>query len=260
MICNHNISERKVCKALNLPRSSYYYKPVIKQDDKYIDKLNELTQKHITIGFWQSYYRIRKAGEIINHKKLYRIYTSMKLNIRRRAKKRLPARVKQQLFQPSQVNEVWSIDFMSDSLWDGRKIRLLNIIDDFNREVLMIETDTSLPTIRVIRCLNEIGKRRGLPKMIRVDNGPEFISVKLDMWCKENNIQLIFIQPGEPTQNAFIERLNGTFRRDVLNAYVFKSIQEVKIITNEWMHDYNNNRPHSSLNNKSPIEFLTTMG
>jgi putative transposase len=209
----------------------------------------------VSIGFWQSYHRIRKTGEIINHKKLYRIYTSMKLNIRRRAKKRLPARVKQQLFQPDKINEVWSIDFMSDSLWDGRRIRLLNVIDDFNREVLAIETDTSLPTLRVIRCLTEIGNKRGLPKMIRVDNGPEFISAKLDMWCKENKIQLIFIQPGEPTQNAFIERLNGTFRRDILNAYVFKSINEIREITNEWMYDYNNNIPHTSLKNKTPKEF-----
>lgn len=238
-----------------MARSSFSYKAVVKQDDKYIDQLNQLTQKHVSIGFWQSYHRIRKSGEIINHKKLYRIYTTMKLNIRRRAKKRLPARVKQQLFQPTQMNEVWSIDFMSDSLWDGRKIRLLNVIDDFNREVLTIETDSSLPTLRVIRSLTEIGQRRGLPKMIRVDNGPEFISSKLDMWCKENKIQLLFIQPGEPTQNAYIERLNGTFRRDILNAYVFKSIAEVKEFAEEWMDDYNNNRPHQSLNNKTPIEY-----
>ncbi len=221
----------------------------------YIKQLEELAQKHVAIGFWQSYHRIRRSGTLVNHKKLYRIYTSMRLNIRRRFKKRLPARVKQQLFQPTQMNEVWSIDFMSDALWDGRRIRLLNIIDDYNREVLMIETDTSLPTLRVIRCLAQIGERRGLPKMIRVDNGPEFISAKLDMWCKENKIQLIFIQPGEPTQNAFIERLNGTFRRDILNAYVFKSIQEVKDLSKEWIHDYNYNRPHKSLKNKTPIQY-----
>ena len=256
MISNYKISERKACKAIQLPRSSYIYKPVLKKDDEYINQLDELVHRHVSIGFWQSYHRIRKSGVIINHKKLYRIYTAMKLNIRRRTKKRLPARVKQQLFQPAQINEVWSIDFMSDALWDGRKIRLLNIIDDYNREVLKIETDTSLPTARVIRCLQEIGQYRGLPKMIRVDNGPEFISAKLDMWCKENKIQLIFIQPGEPTQNAFIERLNGTFRRDILNAYVFKSIQEVRDVTNDWLHDYNYLRPHKSLKNKTPIEFL----
>lgn len=240
---------------MKVARSSFSYVPIVKQDDKYIDQLNGLVQKHVTIGFWQSYHRIRKSGDIVNHKKLYRIYTLMKLNIRRRAKKRLPARVKLQLFQPTEMNEVWSIDFMSDALWDGRRIRLLNVIDDYNREVLMIETDTSLPTLRVIRCLAEIGQRRGLPKMIRVDNGPEFISSKLDIWCKENKIQLIFIQPGEPTQNAFIERLNGTFRRDILNAYVFKSIQEVKDISKEWMYDYNYNRPHRSLKNKTPMEY-----
>lgn len=243
---------------MKLPRSSYYYHPILKEDSKYITQLNNLVEKHVSIGFWQSYHRIRRTGDKVNHKKLYRIYTQMKLNIRRRAKKRLPARVKQQLFQPSSKNEVWSIDFMSDSLWDGRKVRLLNVIDDFNREVLAIETDTSLPTLRVIRCLQEIAQRRTLPKMIRVDNGPEFISSKLDMWCKDNKIQLVFIQPGEPTQNAFIERLNGTFRRDVLNAYVFKSIQEIRNITEEWMYDYNYNRPHKSLNNRTPMEYNLT--
>ena len=159
------------------------------------------------------------------------------------------------MFHPNALNEVWSIDFMNDSLWDGRKIRLLNIIDDFNREVLTIETDTSLPTLRVIKSLQELSEHRGLPKFIRVDNGPEFISDRLDSWCKLNKIQLIFIQPGEPTQNAYIERFNGTFRRDVLNAYVFKSIKEVREVTEEWMFDYNNNRPHSALNNKTPAEY-----
>ena len=195
----------------------------------------------MSIGFWQSYYRIRRKGILVNHKKLYRIYTRMKLNIRKRARKRLPARVKQQLFQPTSINQVWSIDFMSDALWDGRKIRLLNVIDDYNREALTIETDTSLPTARVIRVLERIGDYRGLPKMIRVDNGPEFISAQLDVWCKEKGILLIFIEPGEPTQNAYIERFNGTFRRDVLNAYVFKSIKEVDEITSKWIINYNYN-------------------
>ena len=249
------MSKRKACNAIEFPRSTFDYLPILKNDDRYISQLNALTEKHVSIGFWQSYYRIRKSGETINHKKLYRIYTSLKLNIRRRSKKRLPARVKQQLFTPSKINEVWSIDFMSDSLWNGRKIRLLNVIDDFNREVLMIETDTSLPTVRVIRCLSAIAEMRGFPEMIRVDNGPEFISAKLDVWCKENKIKLIFIQPGEPTQNAYIERLNGTFRRDILNAYVFKSIQEVRDISCEWMYDYNYNRPHRALKNKTPIEY-----
>jgi putative transposase len=255
LIEQHQISERKACAILHFPRSTFKYSIKVKQDDNFCKLLIDLTTKHPSIGFWKSYWRIRKTGEIVNHKKLYRIYTSMRLNIRRRAKKRLPARIKQQLFQPATINEVWSVDFMSDALWDGRRIRLLNIIDDFNREVLSIETDTSLPAQRVIRCLEELAVIRGLPKMIRVDNGPEFISDKLDNWCKDKEIQLIFIQPGEPTQNAYIERFNGTFRRDVLNAYIFKSISEVRQITEEWMYDYNYNRPHDSLNNKTPIEY-----
>ena len=240
---------------MKLPKSTYLYKKKRKQDDRYIDWLNKLVQKHVSIGFWQSYSRIRRTGEIVNHKKLYRIYTTMKLNIRRKTKKRLPARVKRELFQRASMNEVWSIDFMSDSLWNGRKIRLLNVIDDYNREVLWIETDTSLPTHRVIRTLEALKDSRGLPKMIRVDNGPEFISGKLSAWCEENKVQLLFIEPELPTQNAYIERFNGTFRRDVLNAYVFKSIKEVDQITEEWMYDYNNNRPHTTLKNKTPVEF-----
>ncbi len=178
----------------------------------------------------------------------------MKLNIRRRAKKRLPARAKQALFQPEQPNQVWSIDFMCDSLWDGRRFRLLNIIDDFNREVLAIETDTSLPALRVIRVLTNLLANRGKPEMIRVDNGPEFISNKLDAWCKDNKIQLVFIQPGKPTQNAYIERLNGSLRKELLNAYVFRSITEVREQVNKWVDDYNLHRPHESLGNKTPVE------
>lgn len=158
----------------------------IKKDDFFIDLLNELIQQHPSIGFWQSLHRIKLKGHSINHKRLYRIYTAMKLNIRRRAKKRLPTRLKQELFKPSSPNQVWSIDFMSDALWNGTRIRLLNIIDDYNRQVLRIETDPSLPAMRVIRVLEQLKESRGLPKMIRVDNGPEFISHKLDAYCKQN--------------------------------------------------------------------------
>ncbi len=213
-----------------------------------------MVEKHPSIGFWKCYYRIRRDGHEWNHKRVYRVYTQMKLNIRRRAKKRLPARVKQSLFQPEQVNQVWSIDYMSDSLWDGRKFRLLNIMDDYNREVLSIETDTSIPALRVIRALEKLTLTRGKPEMIRVDNGPEFISDKLDIWCKENKVQLVFIQPGKPMQNGYVERLNGSLRRELLNAYVFRTLSEVRQKVTDWMDDYNNHRPHDALNNKTPKE------
>lgn len=180
----------------------------------------------------------------------------MKLNIRRRAKRRLPARVKRALFQPGLINQVWSIDFMTDSLWNGRRFRMLNVIDDYNREVLAIETDTSLPALRIIRVLERLREARGLPNMIRVDNGPEFISDKLDAWCKDHRIQLVFIQPGKPMQNGFIERLNGSIRSELLNAYVFRTLSEVRDMADRWRQDYNNNRPHDALGNLTPAEYF----
>ena len=240
---------------VNLPRSNYSYQRVADKNLAVREQLQELIGKHTAIGFWQCYYRLRRKGFSWNHKRVYNVYTQMGLNIRRRAKKRLPARVKHMLFRPDSINQVWSIDFMSDSLWDGRKFRLLNVIDDCNREILWIEADTSLPTERVLRVLEALKEFRGLPQMIRVDNGPEFISHKLDLWCKENKITLIFIQPGKPTQNAFVERCNGSIRKEFLNAYLFRTMEEVRTKSLEFKIDYNHERPHSANNYKTPMEY-----
>lgn len=256
MVQEHKVSSRQACKLLEMPRSTFSYKPVVKDDSALIEQLQILVEKYPAIGFWQSFYRIRNKGYVWNHKRVYRVYTDLKLNIRRRYRKRLPARVKQALFKPEAINQVWSIDFMSDSLWDGKRYRLLNVIDDYNREVLAIEADTCLPTDRLIRVLEYLWEFRGLPQMIRVDNGPEFISHKLDLWCKEHKIGLMFIQPGKPMQNGFIERCNGNVRRELLNAYVFKTLNEVREKAEEWMHDYNHNRPHAALNYKTPMQLL----
>jgi putative transposase len=256
MIQEHGVSRRQACKTVSLPRSTQQYKHKCKADEAVIDQLQQLVEKHPAIGFWQSYYRIRRKGLKWNHKKVYRVYTDMKLNIRRRFRKRLPQRVKQSLYQPAGLNEVWSVDFMSDTLWDGRRFRLLNIIDDYNREVLHIESDLSLPTVRLIRVLEYLREFRGLPQIIRVDNGPEFISHKLDTWCRENKITLAFIQPGKPMQNGFVERCNGNIRKELLNAYVFTSLKEVREKAEEWRVDYNCSRPHQSLGYVPPVEFI----
>jgi putative transposase len=247
MIDEHGVSQRQAYKSVSLPRSSGRYKCKPKADEPVIDALNTMVAKRPSIGFWQSFKRLRLKGFNWNHKRVYRVYTGLQLNIRRRSKKRLPARVKQALYQPEHINQVWSIDFMNDTLWDGRKFRLLNIIDDYNREVLAIEADTSLPTTRVIRALEYLKEFRGLPDMIRVDNGPEFISHKLDMWCRENKITLVFIQPGKPMQNGYVERCNGSIRKELLNVYVFTSLSEVRQKAEEWMQDYNFERPHRAL-------------
>ena len=215
-----------------------------------------LTDKHPAIGFWQCHYRLRHQGYTCNHKRLYRVYTSLCLNIRRRAKRRLPERIKQPLSLPIAPNQMWSLDFISDSLTDGRKFRLLNIIDDFNRQSLAVEADTSLPSLRVIRVLENLIAYRGTPANIRCDNGPEFISHRLQQWCEENHITLQYIQPGEPTQNAYVERNNGSIRTELLNAYLFTSLKEVRTMIADWQQDYNQKRPHKALGYLTPHMYL----
>jgi len=160
------------------------------------------------------------------------------------------------LLVPEKINQSWSMDFMCDSLVDGRRFRLLNIIDDYNRESLAIEIDTSLPSLRVIRTLQRLIELKTKPQMIRVDNGPEFISDRLQQWCDEHKISLQFIQPGKPMQNAFIERNNGSLRKELLDAYLFYSLTEVRTMAEEWRQDYNCSRPHQSLGFVPPIEYI----
>ena len=241
---------------MQLPRSSFQYEAKPKDDTAVEEALCGLVRKHPAIGFWQSFHRLRNRGYAWNHKKLRRVYRKLNLNIRRKPKKRLPERIKQSLTYTTSPNQVWSIDFMSDSLQDSRKVRLFNVMDDFNRESLAIEADTSLPTLRVIRVLERLVVRRGKPANLRMDNGPEFISHKLEEWCTRHRITLQFIEPGKPTQNAFIERKNGSIRRELLNAYQFNSLNEVRMMCEEWRIDYNAERPHKSLGYLSPLKFV----
>jgi putative transposase len=255
LVKEQQCSTSKACVIVQLPRSSYQYQKRPKNDTEIQRALTVLVNKHPTIGFWQIYYRLRNRGEKWNHKRLRRVYRAMKLNVQRKAKKRLPDRVKQPLVIPIAANQTWSIDFMSDALKDGRKFRLLNVMDDYNRESLAIEVDTSLPSLRVQRVLSTLIKERGKPKNIRVDNGPEFISHTLQQWCEQHNITLLYIQPGKPMQNAYIERKNGSIRRELLNTYTFSSLQEVRELTEDWRCDYNHERPHKSLGYLSPIKY-----
>jgi putative transposase len=255
MVTEKQVSVRQACRIVSLPRSVMTYQNKLRDDSSLIEALHELVAKHPTIGFWKCYYRLRRKGIHCNHKRLYRVYTMLKLNVRRKAKRRIPQRIKQPLIVPAKINEVWSMDFMCDSLVDGRRFRLLNIIDDYNRESLCTEVDTSLPSLRVIRVLQRVIESRGKPKTIRVDNGPEFVSDKLQLWCDEQQIHLQFIQPGKPVQNAFVERNNGSMRKELLDAYLFFSLAEVREMAEEWRQDYNCSRPHQSLGFVPPAEY-----
>jgi putative transposase len=240
---------------VRLPRSCYQYKFKPKDDKLIQEALTDMVSRHPSIGFWQSFEQFRGAGRGWNHKRVKRVYREMKLNVRRRAKRRLPERVKQPLVVPTEINQTWSIDFISDSLVDGRKFRILNVMDDFNRESLALEADTSLPALRVIRVLERIISTKGKPKYLRTDNGPEFISYMLRQWCAMNDIIILYIQPGRPMQNAFVERKNGSLRRELLNAYLFDSLREVRIMCEEWRVYYNTERPHKALRYLTPVKY-----
>ena len=241
---------------MGLNRSGFRYEAK-KSDDSEIQKaLKDLAEEKPRWGFKKIYAYLRnQQGISWNHKRVYRVYCEMKLNLRVKPKKRLPRRKATPLEQPKAANLSWSLDFTSDSLSCGRAFRTLNIIDDFNREVLWIEADTSLPATRVIRTLEMIASWRRYPQQIRIDNGPELISQKTVQWAKLHDVELAFIQPGKPTQNAYIERFNRTYREDVLDAYIFSSLQEVRDITEEWMEGYNTVRPHEALGNLSPFQY-----
>ena len=199
---------------------------------------------------------LRRQGHRCNHKRVYRVYCELMLNMRRKGKKRLPNRNPEPLQVPESINQCWSVDFMSDARWCGRRFRTFNIVDDYNREALGIEIDLNLPAQRIVRALERITAWCRYPAKLRMDNDPELTSVRLAEWAETNGVHLEFIQPGKPTQNSYIERYNLIYREEALHMYVFSRLSEVREITENWLKEYNEGRPHESLGNMTPIEYL----
>lgn len=251
----YGLSQRGACKALGLSRSVYVYRPDHSADDEIIAVLQELAERFPERGFGKYFKVIRRRGLIWNHKRVYRVYCALNLNRRRIGKKRLPPRMPAPLVVPGQMNKSWSMDFMSDALWCGRRFRTFNVVDDFNREILAIEIDLNLPAARVIRVLERIVAWRGYPDKIRMDNGPEFIATALADWAQQHNVELEFIEPGRPMQNGFIERFNRSYREGVLDMYVFRTLEEVRERTEVWKNDYNEELPHDALGDLTPVEY-----
>jgi putative transposase len=257
-IQNHDVSISFACRTFWVSETCYRYQPKLSSDnEKIADLLLGLTQNQRNWGFGLCFLYLRNVkGYPWNHKRVYRIYRELELNMRIKPNKRLKREVPAPLAVPEAINHCWSMDFMHDQLSDGRKCRLFNVIDDFNREGLAIDADISLPAERVIRSLEQIIEWRGKPKRLRCDNGPEYISHKLAAWAEKHGIELSFIQPGNPQQNAYIERFNRTVRYDWLSHYIYQTIEELQNRATQWLWTYNNERPNMGIGGITPIQKL----
>ena len=261
-VAQKGISIALACRTFDISETCYRYEGKCSDENRLIaDLLVALTQAHRTWGFGLCFLYLRHVkGHPWNHKRVYRIYRELELNLRIKPRKRLVRETPVPLAVPTEPNTTWSMDFMADSLEEAtgvqRPFRLLNVVDDFNREGLGIEADFSLPAPRVIRSLDRIIAWRGRPLAIRVDNGPEYISEVLRHWAETRGIALMHIQPGKPQQNAYIERYNRTVRHEWLNQYVFRNIREVQDTATKWLWTYNNERPNMALGGITPAQKL----
>lgn len=256
-MAEQGVSIRRACGAVGLSRAAWYRIPVnrLERDRDVIDALTKLTDTHRRWGFWKCYQRLHLDGRPWNHKRVYRVYCQLGLNHKRRTKKRIPVRFRQPLDTVPSPNVVWALDFMHDALYVGRRFRTLNVLDEGVREALAIEIDTSLTGERVVRVLERLKAWRGLPQAIRCDNGTELTSQVFMDWCQEHGIEIRYIQPGKPNQNAFIERFNRTYRDEVLSNYLFEDLDQVREITHWWLITYNEKRPHDALGGLPPAIF-----
>ena len=255
----HKLSKSASCRLAGLSRTAYNRPRVdwLERDREIIEAL-----KGLLISFPQSGFRkycdlLRRQGFAWNKKRIYRVYRAMGLNLPRLIRRRLPSRNPLPLGVPDRINDGWSADFLADALTSGVKVRVFCVIDNHSREALVIEADTSLRSERLVRIFERLRASRGLPKALRVDNGPEFLGRAFTGWCKANNVRIDHIQPGKPTQNAFIERFNRSLRREALDLHLFKSLSDVRQVTERWMIQYNERRPHDSLGGLPPSVYAT---
>jgi putative transposase len=248
------LSQRRACGLMELYRATCRYRRRRGEDQPLRMRLRELAEARRRFGYRRLQVLLQREGWQVNHKRIYRLYVEEKLSLRRkRGRKR--NRVRQPLPEAVAANQVWSVDFMTDALSSGRRFRTLNIVDDYTRECLAIEVDTSLGGVRVVRVLKELKQRRGLPRQIRSDNGPEFVSRAVDQWAYEQGLQWHTIQPGRPMENGYVESFNGRFRDECLNENWFSDLADARDKITQWKRDYNETRPHSSLQYRTPVEF-----
>jgi putative transposase len=257
-VAKRGVSVALACRTFGVSETCYRYSPKLDAENEVIaDLLVGLTRARRNWGFGLCFLYLRNVqGRLWNHKRVYRIYRELELNLRIKPRKRLRREKPDVLAVPAAPNVSWSMDFMADRLGDGRAFRLLNVLDDFNREGLGIEVDFSLPAERVIRSLDRIMEWRGQPGSIRVDNGPEYVSGKLLAWAEKRGISIQYIQPGKPQQNAYVERYNRTVRHEWLDQNIIDSIEEAQDFATQWLWTYNNERPNMGIGGMTPAQKL----
>ena len=252
----HGVSQRRACTILKIDRSSVRYKSVRPGDADLREAMRQVASERRRFGYRRIHVMLERQGIYMNQKKLRRLYREEKLQVRKRGGRKRALGTRRPMLLPSRANERWSLDFVSDAFTDGRRFRVLAVVDDYSRECLALVADTSLSGLRVTRELNELIRQRGKPKTVVSDNGTELTSMAVLRWCQETGIEWHYIQPGKPMQNGFVESFNGSFRDECLNETLFTSLSEARTKINEWKEDYNHNRPHSSLGNLTPYEYV----
>lgn len=255
MVTDHALSERRACGLTRVHRSTKRYRSRRDGQEALRQRLRDLAGQHPRYGYRRLWVLLRREGQLVNHKRVQRLYRLEGLAVRRKRRKRIAGTQRQPLTCPTRPDVHWCMDFTSDQLADGRRIRTLNVVDVFTRECLAIEVAPSLPSQRVVRVLERVLLERGTPQRITVDNGPEFISRAVDAWAYQRKITMDFIQPGKPMQNGFIESFNGKFRDECLDRHWFTSLDDAIATIAEYRRHYNAERPHSALGNRTPNEF-----
>jgi len=252
----YSMSQRQACRLAKLSRKAAAYRAKPRNDQALSDRLKALGEQYPRYGYLMLHAMLKNEGLVVNRKRTYRLYTALGMQVRTKRRKKL-VRPRIPMAVPTQVNERWSLDFVHDQLTDGRRIRVLNIVDDYSRTCVGQLVDTSISGLRVTRCLDELASARGLPGSIVMDNGPELTSKAMFFWSQRTGVKLNFIQPGKPTQNAFVESFNARLRDSCLNQHWFKDLAEARRIIYGWKHHYNHERPHSSLDYQAPAVFET---
>ncbi len=255
----HQVSQRRACNVLQVDRSTVRYQSRRVDDAKLRDAIKRVSRERRRFGYRRIHVMVEREGHMVNHKKLRRIYAEEKLQVRRRGGRKRALGTRKPMVLPDGPNQRWSLDFVSDAFTDGRRFRILTVVDDFTRENLALVADTSLSGQRVTRELDQVIAERGMPGTIVSDNGTEFTSMAILKWVQDTGIDWHYIAPGKPTQNAFIESFNGKLRDECLNETLFSSLADAKETLEAWQGDYNHRRPHSSLGNLTPMEFAVKM-